>query len=74
MIFRSNEKLNSTCILNFILIIVIMVVATLIGIFIWERVHVSFQEENDKMSISIIGGADGPTSVFVAGKIGQIGI
>lgn len=25
-----------------------------------------------KMSVSIIGGADGPTSVFVAGKIGGI--
>ena len=24
-----------------------------------------------KMSISIIGGADGPTSVFIAGKVGN---
>ncbi len=27
---------------------------------------------NRKMSVSIIGGADGPTSLFVAGKIGSI--
>lgn len=27
--------------------------------------------ENNEMSVSVIGGADGPTSVFIAGKIGD---
>ena len=39
------------------------------GIFIYERTHVSFSSGETGASISIIGGADGPTSVFLAGKI-----
>ncbi len=55
-----------------ILILIIIIVVALIGIFIWERSHVSFhEEENGASSIAIIGGADGPTSVFLAGKIGN---
>lgn len=27
----------------------------------------------DQVSLSIIGGADGPTSIFLAGKVGGIG-
>ncbi|MCC2817274.1 sodium ion-translocating decarboxylase subunit beta [Lachnoclostridium pacaense] len=26
---------------------------------------------NDNISVSIIGGADGPTSIFLAGKVGE---
>ena len=52
----------------FIAAAVIMVIA---GIFLWERVHVSFHDEDGASSIAIIGGADGPTSVFLAGKIGD---
>ena len=29
---------------------------------------------NDKAAVSIIGGADGPTSIFLAGKLGQSGL
>ena len=29
---------------------------------------------NDKPAVSIIGGADGPTSIFLAGKLGQTGL
>ena len=54
-----------------ILILIIIIVVALIGIFIWERMHVSFHDENGASSIAIIGGADGPTSVFLAGKIGN---
>ena len=54
-----------------ILILIIIIVVALMGIFIWERMHVSFHEENGASSIAIIGGADGPTSVFLAGKIGD---
>ena len=55
-----------------ILILIIIIVVALIGIFIWERSHVSFnEEENGASSIAIIGGADGPTSVSLAGKIGN---
>lgn len=27
-------------------------------------------KEKDQMSVAIIGGADGPTSIFLAGKVG----
>lgn len=52
------------------LIIVIVIIVVIVGIFIWERMHVSFHNEDGAASISIIGGADGPTSVFIAGKVG----
>ncbi len=40
------------------------------GIFIYERAHVSFHSDKKAASVSIIGGADGPTAVFIAGKLG----
>ena len=52
-------------------IIIIAAICIIAGIFIWERMHVSFHDENGASSIAIIGGADGPTSVFLAGKIGD---
>ena len=53
-----------------ILIIVIIVLLAVAGIFIYERTHVSFYSDEKGTSVSIIGGADGPTSVFIAGKLG----
>ena len=52
------------------LIIIIIALLAVVGIFIYERAHVSFHSEENGMSVSIIGGADGPTSIFVAGKVG----
>ena len=52
-------------------IIMVAAICVIAGIFIWERMHVSFHDENGASSIAIIGGADGPTSVFLAGKIGN---
>ena len=54
---------------HIVLIIVIIILLTMFGIFIYERTHVSFNAGETGASISIIGGADGPTSVFLAGKI-----
>ena len=54
-------------IILFTAIIVLLAVA---GIFIYERAHVSFLSDENGASVSIIGGADGPTSVFIAGKHG----
>ena len=52
-----------------LLLLISIIAVALIGIFIWERVHVSFHnEEKVASSISIIGGADGPTSVFLSDK------
>ena len=51
-----------------VLIIVIFVLLAVVGIFIYERAHVSFHSDENGASVSIIGGADGPTSVFIAGK------
>lgn len=53
-----------------IIIAGIIGVALVVGIFIYERVHVSLYADKDGQSVSIIGGADGPTSVFIAGKVG----
>ena len=53
-----------------VLIIVIIVLLAVVGIFIYERGKVSFHSDENGMSVSIIGGADGPTSVFLAGKLG----
>ena len=54
---------------HIVLIIVIIILLTMVGIFIYERTHVSFSLGETGASISIIGGEDGPTSVFLAGKI-----
>ena len=54
-------------IILFTAIIVLLAVA---GIFVYERAHVSFLSDENGASVSIIGGADGPTSVFIAGKHG----
>lgn len=53
-----------------LLIPVIMLLAIVI-IFFVERSHVEFYETDGGTAISIIGGADGPTSVFIAGKVGE---
>lgn len=48
---------------------IILFILAILGIFIYERAHVSFYDDGAR-SVSIIGGADGPTSVFIAGKLG----
>ena len=53
-----------------VLIILAVILIAVVSIFIYERVHVSFHDEGNGTAISVIGGADGPTSVFIAGKIG----
>lgn len=40
-----------------------------IGIFIYQRIHISFYSNEKGKSVSVIGGSDGPTSVFIAGKL-----
>lgn len=55
---------------HIVLIAVIIVLLAVVAIFLYERTHVSFYDENGA-SVSIIGGADGPTSVFIAGKVGE---
>lgn len=53
-----------------VLTVVIVLILSVVGIFLYERAHVSFHQTDEGTSISIIGGADGPTSVFLAGKLG----
>lgn len=53
-----------------ILIIVVILLLAVVGIFLYERAHVSFHSDENGTSVSIIGGSDGPTSVFIAGKVG----
>ena len=52
-----------------ILIIILVILLVLFGRWIYQRIQVSYDE--DGKSVSIIGGADGPTSIFIAGKIGE---
>lgn len=49
-------------------IVVISMVILVASIFIYERGLVSY--DKSASAVSIIGGADGPTSVFLAGKAG----
>lgn len=53
-----------------LLLIPVVVILIIVVIFLVQRSKVEFHEENGGTSISIIGGADGPTSIFIAGKIG----
>ena len=53
-----------------LLLIPIAIVLVIGIIFIVERSRVEFYETDNGTSISIIGGADGPTSIFLAGKVG----
>ena len=67
MPFNVREKMKARYIF---LIIVVIVLLTVVGVFIYERAHVSFHSDENGTTVSIIGGADGPTSVFIAGKLG----
>lgn len=49
--------------------IIVLIVVVTAGIFIWKRVHGVFSGDDGAASIAIIGGEDGPTSVFLAGEI-----
>ena len=52
------------------IIIILVILVAVSGVFLWQRTHVSFYaNENGSKSI-VIGGADGPTSIFIAGKLG----
>ncbi len=53
-----------------LLLIPVSIILIIAIAFIIERSKVEFHEENGGTSVSIIGGADGPTSIFIAGKIG----
>lgn len=59
-----NKKKLITLLISVILILVIAI------IYLTARSRVELNNTQEGTSISIIGGADGPTSVFVAGKIG----
>ena len=50
--------------------IIAVVLILVAGIFIFKRVHVELYTDENGQAVSIIGGADGPTSVFIAGKLG----
>ena len=53
-----------------LLLIPVAIILIIAIAFTIERSKVEFHEENGGTSVSIIGGADGPTSIFIAGKIG----
>ena len=53
-----------------IIIAILSILLAVVGIFIYERAHVSFHEGDDGASVSVIGGDDGSTSIFLAGKLG----
>ena len=53
-----------------VLILVLVILLSIVGIFLYERAHVSFHSGDEGTSVSVIGGADGPTSIFIAGKLG----
>ena len=55
---------------KYIAAIIVVVLVLVAGIFIYRGIHVELHTDENGQSVSIIGGADGPTSVFIAGKLG----
>lgn len=53
-----------------LLLIPVVIILVMVIIFLIFRVRVEFHDDKVTSSIAIIGGADGPTSVFIAGKVG----
>lgn len=57
---------------KWLLLIIPVILALVFGIiFLIERSHADFYETGNGTAISIIGVADGPTSIFIAGKLGD---
>lgn len=54
-----------------LLLIPVVTILVIAIIFLIQRSKVEFYETDDGTAVSIIGGADGPTSVFIAGKLGD---
>ena len=54
---------------HIVLIIILIFIAVVAGIFIYERLHASLYHNANGISFSIIGQSDGPTAVFIAGKL-----
>lgn len=54
---------------HIVVIIILIFIAVVAGIFIYERLHASLYHNANGISFSIIGQSDGPTAVFVAGKL-----
>lgn len=55
---------------RFVAIIIVVGLLIMAGMFIYEKLHVELHTDENGQSVSIIGGADGPTSIFIAGKLG----
>jgi len=55
------------------IVILVLVIVAVVGIFLWQRCHVSFYSNENGSKSVVIGGADGPTSIFIAGKLGGSG-
>ena len=55
---------------KYIALMIIIILLAAAGVFIYKRTQVSIHADENGNSVAIIGGADGPTSVFIAGKIG----
>lgn len=49
----------------------ILFVLFIIGMFLYERLKAELLTVGEGEAVSIIGGADGPTTVFLAGKLGE---
>lgn len=62
------ERMNRKWLL--LLLIPVAVILLVVIIFLLQRSKVEFHKDNGGTSVSIIGGVDGPTSIFIAGKIG----
>ena len=52
------------------IVILLLVIVAVVGIFLWQRSHVSFYSNENGSKSVVIGGADGPTSIFITGKLG----
>lgn len=53
------------------LLIPVTIILSVVVIFLVEHSRVELYESEDGTAFSIIGGADGPTSIFIAEKVGE---
>ena len=56
---------------TWIIIAIVLIAIVAIFVVMMRKVNIITNQNENGTSISIIGGADGPTSVFLAGKVGK---
>ena len=71
ILIRSDDEIDMKKKWLLLLMIPVIIILVVVIIFLVERSKVELYEIDGGTAISVIGGADGPTSIFIAGKMGD---